>query len=297
MQLSESALNCCAYSYAHSDVHLWYHGTIDTGPDACDGEYCINQTMRNTWWTPPGSYITTGFYFSSLGGGSDQRPALTPGVAPEPVELLYNGSFEQGTLAGWTYHGGSVAGQIATESGNWFGRIGAGQGGTSITHNRFFLPPAASAIVLDYRVSTAAATESLEVILAEAFGPSYVLGTFSASPAGGWIANATVPIGCAIPRGRTCTLTLRINSSGGATSVISIDNVRVTTSGAPAGDVNEDGLVNVADLLMVLNAWGPCPQPCSPGSGGASCPADVNDDCTVNVSDLLAVINEWGQCS
>lgn len=54
------------------------------------------------------------------------------------------------------------------------------------------------------------------------------------------------------------------------------------------GDVTGDGIVNVADLLAVLEAWGACTQPCPP-----SCPADVTGDCIVNVQDLLAVIQAW----
>jgi hypothetical protein len=56
------------------------------------------------------------------------------------------------------------------------------------------------------------------------------------------------------------------------------------------GDVSFDGVVNVNDLLMVINAWGNCP------SGSACCPADVTGDNIVNVNDLLAVINSWGSC-
>jgi hypothetical protein len=48
-----------------------------------------------------------------------------------------------------------------------------------------------------------------------------------------------------------------------------------------------DGLVNVDDLLMVINAWGACVR---------ECPADITADNTVNVDDLLAVINAWGVC-
>jgi len=55
------------------------------------------------------------------------------------------------------------------------------------------------------------------------------------------------------------------------------------------GDVNEDGSVNVSDLLTLINSWGACPSPCLP-----ACPADLNSDCQVNVSDLLALINNWG---
>lgn len=54
-----------------------------------------------------------------------------------------------------------------------------------------------------------------------------------------------------------------------------------------APDVNCDGAVNVADLLAVINAWGPCPAP------PILCSADVNDDGAVNVADLLMVINNW----
>ena len=55
------------------------------------------------------------------------------------------------------------------------------------------------------------------------------------------------------------------------------------------GDINEDGSVNVNDLLAVINSWGSCPPPCLP-----ACLADVDGNCAVNVNDLLAVINTWG---
>jgi hypothetical protein len=54
-------------------------------------------------------------------------------------------------------------------------------------------------------------------------------------------------------------------------------------------DINNDGSVNVSDLLAVISAWGVCPIP-------NNCPADINDDGTVNVADLLAVITSWGAC-
>ncbi|MFZ9916226.1 MAG: hypothetical protein ACO3IB_12965, partial [Phycisphaerales bacterium] len=40
----------------------------------------------------------------------------------------------------------------------------------------------------------------------------------------------------------------------------------------PPADLNGDGLVNGADLSILLSAWGPCP---------GSCPADLNDDGSV----------------
>ena len=57
-------------------------------------------------------------------------------------------------------------------------------------------------------------------------------------------------------------------------------------------DVNDDGVVNTADLLQVIAHWGPCP------AMPAGCSADVspppNGDGQVNASDLLMVINNWG---
>jgi len=50
-------------------------------------------------------------------------------------------------------------------------------------------------------------------------------------------------------------------------------------------DINNDGVVNVDDLLQLIMSWG--------DKGG---PADINDDGIVGVSDLLQLINSWGPC-
>lgn len=55
------------------------------------------------------------------------------------------------------------------------------------------------------------------------------------------------------------------------------------------GDATGDGLVNVQDLLAVIIAWGPCPEPPIPGN----CPADLDGNGQVGVADLLLVINHW----
>ena len=52
------------------------------------------------------------------------------------------------------------------------------------------------------------------------------------------------------------------------------------------GDINNDGVVAVEDLLLVLAAWGDAPGD----------PADLDDDGMVNVDDLLILLGEFGPC-
>jgi outer membrane protein assembly factor BamB len=55
-----------------------------------------------------------------------------------------------------------------------------------------------------------------------------------------------------------------------------------------AGDLDEDGVVGILDLLSLLAAWGSCPPPCH------QCAADLNDDCEVGITDLLILLANWG---
>ena len=47
------------------------------------------------------------------------------------------------------------------------------------------------------------------------------------------------------------------------------------------GDLNFDGIVNAADLTILLNGW---------GSSGA----DINGDGTTNAADLSILLSNWG---
>ena len=51
-------------------------------------------------------------------------------------------------------------------------------------------------------------------------------------------------------------------------------------------DLNGDGVVNGADLALVLADWG---EPC------LGCPSDINDDGLVNGADLALVLAAWGR--
>jgi predicted outer membrane repeat protein len=54
----------------------------------------------------------------------------------------------------------------------------------------------------------------------------------------------------------------------------------------PEADINDDGAVDIQDLLAIVAAWGQC----------FTCSEDLNYDGIVNVLDLLIVIDNWGPC-
>ncbi len=61
----------------------------------------------------------------------------------------------------------------------------------------------------------------------------------------------------------------------------------VPATNCPA-DLNHDGMVDGADLSLLLQSWGPCPS--------GACPADLNGSGYVNGSDLSILLNAWGNC-
>jgi hypothetical protein len=49
------------------------------------------------------------------------------------------------------------------------------------------------------------------------------------------------------------------------------------------GDIDGNGLVNIADLLMVIDKWGPC----------AKCAEDIDGDGTVGIYEILVILENW----
>jgi hypothetical protein len=89
----------------------------------------------------------------------------------------------------------------------------------------------------------------------------------------------------------TDAMMLRFEASDlGAASVVEagVDAVSVWSVECEdlcVGDLNDDFVVNVMDLLMLLDAWG--------NAGGEE---DLTDDDVVNVLDLLVLLDAWGDC-
>ncbi|MHC4415815.1 MAG: hypothetical protein ACYS0G_11075 [Planctomycetota bacterium] len=83
---------------------------------------------------------------------------------------------------------------------------------------------------------------------------------------------------------------VRISNPGEpqTTPAIEIDALSDVSPQTNPADLDMDGTVGVGDLLLLLAAWGPCPDPPGP------CPADLDGDGTVGVRDLLILLGAWG---
>lgn len=83
----------------HSDVHLWYHGTIDLATPTGDGEtnITITSSMRGSWWIPGELKGTNaGFVYSRLGAGDRFSTFLPNGTYSSQVNAGLNRNFDVG---------------------------------------------------------------------------------------------------------------------------------------------------------------------------------------------------------
>jgi glucose/arabinose dehydrogenase len=85
-----------------------------------------------------------------------------------------------------------------------------------------------------------------------------------------------------------CSMSGSLYKIVSATPQIDSDSDGVPDSCEPQlpADLTGDGVVDVDDLLLVINTWGPCPVK-------APCIADLVVDGLVDVDDLLVIINNW----
>ncbi|MHC5002471.1 MAG: choice-of-anchor B family protein, partial [Planctomycetota bacterium] len=66
---------------------------------------------------------------------------------------------------------------------------------------------------------------------------------------------------------------------------VRIDRYRCLEPNSP--DINGDGAVDVDDLVLLILAWGSCPDP-------EDCSADLDGNGEVDVDDLIELISNWG---
>lgn len=84
IQLSETVLSDGGYSNEHSDVHLWYHGTVDlsASPPANDG----SQDVPDGWYGGPHpERDASGFHYSRMIGGTRPVAGLSQELGGDAV--------------------------------------------------------------------------------------------------------------------------------------------------------------------------------------------------------------------
>ncbi|MCK4873814.1 MAG: hypothetical protein KAS72_13920 [Phycisphaerales bacterium] len=76
--------------HEHSDVHLWYHGTIDHDSNVWDGDEWLTNDMRDDWYgSGEGAGSTAGYYYSRVsninGGGGSRLSYDQPGGSDDRI--------------------------------------------------------------------------------------------------------------------------------------------------------------------------------------------------------------------
>jgi hypothetical protein len=111
---------------AHSDTHLWYHGTIDLNTPATDTQATITSAERANWWTVGEAGGTnTGFIFSLIGRG-DRLSTNQP-------EGPGTGQVRDGLNKMWDFGAGVSTNRstLPTDNGAWPNIIRFGLTGTN----------------------------------------------------------------------------------------------------------------------------------------------------------------------
>ena len=136
------------YSSSHSDVHLWYHGTIDfTTPISVD-QAMITSTVRAAWWTATEAAGTNAGFLYSLIAGGNRLSSLEPAGAG-------NGRISDGLNKIWDFGAGLAANRtgLSQNNGAWPNLIRLNLSGT----NRFSIGESIPlAFYHQYGTSTAA---------------------------------------------------------------------------------------------------------------------------------------------
>ncbi len=169
-------------AFCHSDVHAWYHFTIDT---AAATHPVTGDPPGNGWFDPAATTCTTpsrtsplardvdGYNTSRVGGGTVRCPDDPAGKQRVLFDFnlpegIVNGDFEKdgdtAVFAGWSLHGGGGDAALADDGDRYLG-LDAGQWRR---HNRFLLPTDAIAIRFCRKISIAGAGDELTITLHQA---------------------------------------------------------------------------------------------------------------------------------
>jgi len=118
------------------------------------------------------------------------------------------------------------------------------------------------------------------------------VGPAGSENAGGWFHKAFRVRDFITPTSTVRVRFIASDTDPGSVVEAGVDGVQMLLvdceGGAVPGDIDGNGVVDVNDFLLMLGAWGDCPDPCPP-----SCPADIDGNCSVDVNDFLILLANW----
>ncbi len=251
-----------------TQLNLVNQGWIDVSEASLTIDPTTTFANQGTTWVGPGQTLTLGSGTTSTSGLLEVDGTLAASAAT----LVATG----GTVSG----DGTIQGSLAATGGFVAPGSKLGvltiQGSLSLSQNGGL-----EAVVADY--DRAGPTDRLVVT-----GQATLGGTLAVSLAPGFRpapSDEFTILSCASRSGTFSSVAgcEAVDVIYGATSV----KVRFTGGSTSSGpDLNGDGVVNAADLAILLGAWGPCPNPC--------CAADLDGDGQVSASDLAILLGAWG---
>ncbi|MBL9030779.1 MAG: hypothetical protein JNM80_03620 [Phycisphaerae bacterium] len=269
-----------AYSHAGwftcGDSFYWYAANnLIPGPRAFDfpGPTCASGTFC---WSPTPS------------------PAALLDPAIGPNWLPYNGDQQFRSLAGWSSHGGGAGPSGATPVAF------AGRSVLRFTtsgwqrHSYFYIPPAASGVLLDAAVAaTSAGLSTLNVFIDSPGLPEVQL--LDLPPGGIAVQGLSTslatrgPFGIpAVYQGRVCRLRVELAQQAAPAYTVYVADVRLGSG--PACYANCDGstaspVLNVNDFACFLNAY-------AAGAGYANCDQSTTAP-VLNINDFVCFLNRF----
>jgi T5SS/PEP-CTERM-associated repeat protein len=244
-----------------------------------------------------GSGADAVFAFENLLGGDFAAP-VTLAVGDAPADMPPTDAFDDN--AGYDLDQNGFPDVISANAGDGTVSVALNLGG-------FAFAPAVNLPVGGTAVSLAALDLDddddldLAVVVAAADAPAEVLALRNDINGGTQLAFAT-PTGLGGEPGTLLVVSSDLDGDDDEDLLtVSAGAGEVAGSGAPSstvsvlpnlaiggpGDVDQNGRVDVDDLLAVILAWGPCPAP------PEACPADLNGDGVVGMDDLMEVLLNW----
>ncbi len=173
LELNESTLTFSGSPLEHSDVPIWYIGTIVPHADKIR-IFNVNNILYKDWWNARETFspgietlsgrALVGYAYSRIGGRTPHTELMDRSqfAFDEKPASLFNGDFEYGNRAlnnipGWERHGGGGAGDLDG------GYLQLANGDATRTHNLTYFPSDVTAVEFDYRVNDADAEDVLRV--------------------------------------------------------------------------------------------------------------------------------------